>query len=634
MGYTYKKIKDKLTLTSYNGNEEIVRIPSEIDGYIVSKIASMCFFDIDEIKEIYFPENDIIIENNAIVCCCNLEKIYIPTASKLGNFIEDCDKAQVITSNPSVTRKMKRKDMGETIVDLSIFECTDKEDGSLHLTRIQGLNKLTSIKIPNTINGKKITSLAKYLFRDCVLDSITLNDYITSIPHGCFQYARIGRLENVENIEIVESQGFYSISLSEPIHLENLKKVHSYGFCYFNGELSWGNKLELLEEKAFRDSSLVTVSLRNFNGVLPDGLFEDCEDLKLVILPKKTTVLPPNFFDGCYGLEEIEGIKNIVRFERDCLRNCRSLVSTINFKKVEFIGSSAFAGCSLQRTIRIGNCELESSAFADIEGCEHIIFDNAYTKDSVPVSCFRDSKIRKVTLNSSIKRLERYCFLRSTLTSINTEHLEKIEEETFKYTFIKKLVLDSIKEFSSGCFSSMRELKFVDLSKSNIVLIPSASFESCIKLKEVLLPHNLKEIGRFAFAYSAITKLELPNTIEKIASSFICGTKIREIIIPESVKRICSQTFTGLTNVTIKILAKDISFDSQAFSRASIKELDLSHINMTSIPAYMFEGANISNLKLPDGITRIGMKAFCDCDIKHLEMDTSKVEYIDSAAFY
>ena len=634
MGYTYKKFKDKLTLLSYEGDEEIVKIPNEIDGYIVNKVASMCFFDLENVKEIHFPEG-ISIENNAIVCCCNLEKIYISTASKLGNFIEDCDKAQIITNNSSISRKIKRNDMGDNFIDLSIFNTLEKSDGTLHLYSITGLKKMKSVIIPDNIDGKKITSLDNYLFENCYLDSVVFNDYIKIIPKGCFKYANINNLENIQNIEVVETQGFYCSTLKKPIHLENLKKIYENSFGFLVGEFTFGNKLEFLEARAFKNTNIVSISLKDFKGDLPVGLFEDCSNLKMVILPKNTTILPEYFFYGCVNLEEIEGLKNIIEFKAGCLSLCRNLVSTINFKKVKIIGYSAFAGSNLQRTIRIGNCQIDAYAFSSIQGCEHVIFDDIYTKDSIPVSCFIDSKIQKVTLNKSIKKLERYCFARSSLKSINVENIEELDEAVFKNCPIKKLELNSIKRMFYGSFESMRELISVDLSKSTISLIPSCAFQNCIRLKTVLLPDGLKEIERLAFAYTNIQELKLPNSLEKIGSSFLCGTKIKEIIIPENVKRIQSKTFAGLfKNTVVKIISKNIQFDSEAFSKTSLKELDLSHINMTKIPVCMFENSFIGTLKLPNGITNIGTNAFFYAQIEHIEMDTSKIEYIDRGAFY
>ena len=69
---------NKIILTEYVGREEIVKIPNKIDGKEVVKVASFCFFDNSNIKEIYFPEN-ISIEDNAIVGCANLIEIKIPS---------------------------------------------------------------------------------------------------------------------------------------------------------------------------------------------------------------------------------------------------------------------------------------------------------------------------------------------------------------------------------------------------------------------------------------------------------------------------------------------------------------------------------------------------------------------------
>ena len=634
MGYTYKKFKNKLTLLSYEGDEEIVKVPNEIDGYTVNKVASMCFFDLENVKEIHFPEG-ISIENNAIVYCCNLEKIYISSAVKVGNFIEDCCNAEIITNSSNTFKKIQRSNLEGAVMDLSIFSYIEKSDGTLKLTEIKGLKKLKDIIIPNSINGKIINELENCLFSDIYLDSFTFNDYIKEIPYECFRNSFINELKNIDNIEIVGPEAFYNCTVKNPLHFENLRVVKEFAFYLFSNPISIGNKLEKIDKRGFKSSQLAEISLENLKEELQPRIFENCSNLKSIYLPKNVEVLPEYFFYGCTHLEEIVGLKNITIFKQSCLRYCSNLTETINFKKVNIIEEYAFYGSNLQKTIRIGNCNVAERAFMNVTGTENIIFDDTYVKESIPNSCFRDSKIQKVTLNNSIKKLEKNCFYHcENLKSINLENIEFIGADALRFTNIRNLSLDSLKEISTGCFGYMKKLSFLDLSKTSLKEIPNRTFEDCKKLKEIVFPNSLESIDSYAFCNSGLQKLELPNNLKTIQSYFICGTKIKEITIPESIKVIKSSMFAGIDkNTTIKILAKDISFEEEAFRGIVLKNLDLSYIKMTEVKESMFAYCNIDNLKLPDTIVDIRKQAFYSANIKNLEMHTDKVENIEQMAF-
>lgn len=67
-----------IQITKYNGNEPHVKIPSEIDGHKVERIAAFAFDGHKEIKSIIIPEGVASIGTMAFNACLSLEYISIP----------------------------------------------------------------------------------------------------------------------------------------------------------------------------------------------------------------------------------------------------------------------------------------------------------------------------------------------------------------------------------------------------------------------------------------------------------------------------------------------------------------------------------------------------------------------------
>ena len=73
--YEYKSSEDGLIITAYNGNEESVVIPAQLDGKAVYEISSSAFNGKDGIKEIYISDGIAEIGSDAFANIPTLEKI-------------------------------------------------------------------------------------------------------------------------------------------------------------------------------------------------------------------------------------------------------------------------------------------------------------------------------------------------------------------------------------------------------------------------------------------------------------------------------------------------------------------------------------------------------------------------------
>lgn len=73
--FEYENVDGGISITDYNGDDEIVVIPEKIDGLDVVEIGENAFANNDEIKGIKIADNISVIGKNAFVNCYNLEVV-------------------------------------------------------------------------------------------------------------------------------------------------------------------------------------------------------------------------------------------------------------------------------------------------------------------------------------------------------------------------------------------------------------------------------------------------------------------------------------------------------------------------------------------------------------------------------
>ena len=74
--YTYDEYNDHVTILTYEGENEIVKIPSYINKKPVYSIDDSAFYGNQFIKEIIIPNTVIRIGHQSFIGCDNLEKVY------------------------------------------------------------------------------------------------------------------------------------------------------------------------------------------------------------------------------------------------------------------------------------------------------------------------------------------------------------------------------------------------------------------------------------------------------------------------------------------------------------------------------------------------------------------------------
>lgn len=223
---------------------------------------------------------------------------------------------------------------------------------------------------------------------------------------------------------------------------------------------------------------------------------------------------------------------------------------------------------------------------------------------------------------------------------IDGKPVTKIEDWAFFNKQISSvLILDSITTIGSQAFNSCTKLKEVVLP-GYITAIADGSFSGCSSLTKVIMPGCVKSIGMNAF--SSCTELEdlhIPESVTSIGGSafrdtawlkkkqeenplvivnhiLVDGSTCKnEVGIPEDVTSICDLAFNGCKTITSVFIPSGVeSIGSDAFYNCSaLKHIDMQD-GLKKIGDNAFYCAGLENIRIPDTVTEIGTAAFFGCE--------------------
>lgn len=161
-----------------------------------------------------------------------------------------------------------------------------------------------------------------------------------------------------------------------------------------------------------------------------------------------------------------------------------------------------------------------------------------------------------------------------------------------------------------------------------------------------MIPNSVVEIGEGAFSGTGITKINLPQGLQKIGNyAFSKCTKLQSLTIPASVSEIGKEIFGSASNINkISVDKKNKKYDSRENCNAIIETATNTLIfgcgkttvpkDVTKIGDDAFSGCkNLVEIKLPDSVTSIGHWCFRESSLKSIVIPDT-VTKIGQGAFW
>ena len=312
----------------------------------------------------------------------------------------------------------------------------------------------------------------------------------------------------------------------------------------------------------------------NSNIILDNGVFTGS---------KKVVAIADDAFNG-KAIESITLPNTVTSIGARAFKD--SSLKSIDLSSIKKVGEEAFAGTQLEVITLPGNITYGNRAFADNKNLTTITFTNTLTSISatglfegsgtsgaglqintnklttIPEAMFKGTKIKSLTLSSSLKTIGNEAFQNvktsdsEGLTITIPSSVTTIGENSFSGITIKSLTFTNP---STSLTIGKNSFKTSNISggitiPANVTKIEEGAFQSS-KINSLTFDTSAKltEVGKNAFASNTFTTLELPSSINTIfEGAFSSNSKLTSVTIPSSITTIEKNAFSSCPLLGIK----------------------------------------------------------------------------------
>ena len=465
--------------------------------------------------------------------------------------------------------------------------------------------------------------------------SVIIEDGVTNIGEMAFAWF----YTNLTNVEISNSVAHIGdgafIECSGLVSIVIPDGVTSIGECVFSWcsgltDITIPNSVVSIGGDTFAYcTKLVSIALSNNMTSIDESLFYGCRSLTKVVIPDNITTIGEYAFDYCNALTTIyytgtEEQWNTIEIGdyNDPLLNA-NIIFEWNGEESEDAIASGTCGENLTWTLTedgtltiSGEGEMEcykwnSPPWYDYaEQLAAIVIQNGVT--SIGESSFSSCEaLTSVAIGDSVTSIGEWAFSYcSALTSVTIPDS-----------------VTSIGEFAFYACSSMTSVEIGD----SVTSIGERTFCDCDSLTSVTIPDSVTSIGKYAFyACSSLMSITIPDSVTSIgAGAFFNCSALTSVTIPDSVTSIGDRMFCqcySLTNVTISDSVTSIDvfafYSCSSLTNIIVSEnnpnfCDMDGVLFTKDMATLIlypAGKTATAYEIPDSVTSIGERTFCDCD--------------------
>ncbi len=453
----------------------------------------------------------------------------------------------------------EQEEMQDSGILEDCFSYKELEDGTLDITGYSGSD--ANLVIPAEIEGKKVTSIGIWAFRNCnFLTSVKIPEGVTVIEMAAFRECEsLTEVVIPESVTSIWDFAFYGCSSLENIELP--KNVTDIGYSMFGNckglrSVKIAGNIDSIGNNMFYGcENLTDIELPGTITNIGEQAFYDCKSLKSIEIPNSVMSIGNSAFYSCESLTEIQLPASLTKIENHTFHNCNSLKDIKIISGITAIGESAFNGCSSLESIEIPDSivDIGKSAFA---------------------CC------------SKLKNFE-----------VSETHPNYASEDGILYN----------KDKTELIFCPGGKTGNITVA-SGVINIGSNGFYYCEDVTAIKLPDSVTGIRSHAFSHCSAGKIELPGSITSIGDSVFSGSGITEIELPDSITEMGNTVFYNCKNLVKVKLPKSITTigENTFFGCHMLKGIEIPE-SVTNINIYAFQYCSrLQRVKISSNVEVIG----------------------------
>ena len=414
------------------------------------------------LRSIVLPDHVKRIENGALRGCSELEEVIMPpTVRSLGeDAFSGCRQLEYIMLSENL----------ESIGEECFNECS----------------KLCSVTLP-----RSLTEIGNKAFKGTGLQRVALPGGLLTLGAGAFDHTplilldlpaatkivdnNLGTMKKLEEITVEEGSRYYTYE--NGVLYDNTGSVLLRCPSARNGSFTVPDGVEEIAWTAFSYSQLSHVSIPDGVTRIAASSFYECPQLRAVDIPASVTTIGESAFYGCNRLQHVD-LANVLNLGKKAFYNCKALESVIAHH-LGMVQPSSFESCEALMTV-----ELSPSI------------------NTIGERAFKNCKaLSQITLPAGLTTICNEAFENSALSSLELpDKLVTIGERAFK-----------------NC-KGLTQVALPD----RCVTVDNEAFRECTSLVEIDLGKGLHVLGDHALRETAISTLDIPETVTHV------GKKVAE----------------------------------------------------------------------------------------------------------
>ena len=576
--YTYKVTDGKATITDCDASVSgSIVIPSTLGGYPVTGIGSYAFDSCSSLTRILIPSSVTSIGFEAFRECSSLTTIEVsaenPSYCSQDGVLFNKDCTKLICCPDGKTSSYVIPDGVTSISDYAFKNCSS----------------LTSITIPNSV-----TSIGSYAFDSC--SSLTAIEVSAKNPSYCSQD---GVLFNKDCTELICCPGGRTGSYVIP---DSVTSIGSYAF--------WGC------------NSLTSVTIPDSVTSIGSYAFWGCNSLTSVTIPNSVTHIDEGAFCGCRSLTSVTIPNSVTNIGYSAFCDCSSLTSITIPNSVTGIGNYAFSHCTSLTSLTIGN-SVTSIGYESFYDCISLSAVHFWgDKPAIGNDAFGNASNQPAAFAFYPKGNETYpesgTNSENLIWFVDGEPSDILASGPCGDGAVWQITRDGCLTISGfGTMNSYPNIESAPwyayrggitqlLISSGIDNIGAYAFCNCSRITNVAIPNSVTSIDDYAFSgCSGLTSITIPDGVTSIGVYAFEGcSSLTSITIPDSVTYIDDSAFIDCSGLTaIEVSAENPSYCSQ----------DGVLFNKDCTELIFCPGGKTGSYVIPNGVTRIGHRAFWGC---------------------